>query len=344
MREVPWSDRAQAVQQAYSEAQAQITAKGQPRSVLAVAATHEEIGHVTEAIRAERTRTGELGQSTHQQHRVPLHWTSAEKSDVRNYAEGQVLEFHRAVKGVARHESLEVVGVENGKVVARNPRGEEHEFTAKQAKCFEVYERRAIEIAPNDKLLLVANRRDPDFRANNGELVTVSRIDEQGRIHLQDGRSLPESYKQFTHGYAITAHRSQGKSVDAVVISADGMRKELFYVAASRGRESITVVTSDKDRLRESVASSAARQSASELSRKAHGPSMERLKPSLREHERRELPVAREQRCDNVPEGKAELRKAPTPETLQTIDREKPSCEQKREHIIEPGHYFGISR
>ena len=71
---------------------------------------------------------------------------------------------------------------------------------------------------------------------------------------------------------------------------------------------------------------------------------MERLKPSLREHERRELPVAREQRCDNVPEGKAELRKAPTPETVQTIDREKPSCQQKQEHIIEPGHYFGISR
>ena len=60
---------------------------------------------------------------------------------MRNYAEGQVLEFHRAVKGVARHESLEVIGVENGKVVARNARGEEREFTAQQAKCFDVFER-----------------------------------------------------------------------------------------------------------------------------------------------------------------------------------------------------------
>ena len=101
---------------------------------------------------------------------------------MRNYAEGQVLEFHRAIKGVARHESLEVIGVENGKVVARNARGEEREFTAKRAKCFEVYERRPIEIAPNDKLLLMANRREPGFRATNGELVTVSRIDEQGHI------------------------------------------------------------------------------------------------------------------------------------------------------------------
>jgi conjugative relaxase-like TrwC/TraI family protein len=341
VREVPWSDRAQAVQQAYSEAQAQANAKGQPRSVLVVAATHEEIGHITDAIRAERTRTGELGQSTHQQHHVPLNWTCAEKSDVRNYAEGQVLEFHRAVKGVAKHESLEVIGVENGKVFARSARGEEREFTAKHAKCFEVYERRPIEIAPNDKLLLMANRREPGFRATNGELVTVSRIDEQGRIHLQDGRALPENYKQFTHGYAVTAHRSQGKSVDSVVISADGMRKELFYVAASRGRESITVVTSEKELLRESVARSVDRQSASELSRKAQAPSLERLNGSLRE---RELPVAHDQGCDNAQQCKGPLRKAPTPETVQTIDREKPSHEQKQEHIIEPGHYFGISR
>jgi hypothetical protein len=67
------------------------------------------------------------------------------------------------------------------------------------------------------------------------------------------------------HGYAVTAHRSQGKSVDSVVISADGMRKELFYVAASRGREGITVVTSDKERLTHTVAQTAARKSASEL-------------------------------------------------------------------------------
>jgi conjugative relaxase-like TrwC/TraI family protein len=344
VREVPWYDRAQAVQQAYSDAQAETNAKGQPRSVLVVAANHEEIGNITEAIRTERTRTGELGMNTHQEHHVPLNWTSAEKSNVRNYAEGQVLEFHRAVKGVARHESLEVIGVENGKVVARNARGEERHFTAKQAKCFEVYERRAIDVAPNDKLLLTANRREPGFRATNGELVTVFRIDVQGRIHLRDGRTVPENYKQFTHGYAVTAHRSQGKSVDAIVISGDAMRKELFYVAASRGRESITVVTSDKELLRETVASPDARQSASELARKAQGPSLERQKPSLRERERRELPVAHEQGCDNAPEGKGPLRKAPTPETVQTIDLQRPSHEPKQEHSIDPGHYYGISR
>jgi UvrD-like helicase C-terminal domain len=165
-------------------------------------------------------------------------------------------------------------------------------------------------------------------------------------FHLQDGRALPENYKQFTHGYAITAHRSQGKSVDAVVISADGMRKELFYVAASRGRESITVVTSDRDLLRESVARSVARQSASELSRKAQRTSLDEKgqNPTLRECESRELPAAREQVRDTVQEEVGPPRKAPVPETVQTIDREKPTREEKQKRIIEPGHYFGISR
>ena len=342
VREVPWPERTQEVQQAYSEAQVQANAKGQPRSVLVVAATHEEIGHVTAAIRGERTRRGELGESTHQQHHLALNWTTAEKSDVRNYREGQVLEFHRSVKGVARHDSLEVVGVENGNVVARNARGEEHEFTVKQAKCFEVYERRPIEIAPNDRLLLTANRRDPIFRATNGELVTVSRIDEQGHIHLQDGRILPENYKQFMHGYAVTAHRSQGKSVDTVILSADGMRKELFYVAASRGRESITVVTSDKGLLRESVAHSDVRLSASELSQKARGHSSEPPKLSLRVLARSEMPNVPERGRRAVQEGKEPNRKVPVPDTAQTINRENPSREQKQEHVIEPGPYLGI--
>jgi len=39
-----------------------------------------------------------------------------------------------------------------------------------------------------------------------------------------------------------------------VIISGDGMTKELFYVAASRGRQSVTVITNDKERLRETVA------------------------------------------------------------------------------------------
>lgn len=334
IREVPWTERAQAVQQAYSEAQAQPNAKGGERNVLVVAATHEEIGQITEAVRAERIRTGQMGESVHCDRHVSLNWTTAQKSEARNYREGQVVGFHRAVKGVAKNETLEVVRIEGKHVIARNTNGEERQFSAKQAKSFDVYERRSIEVAPNDKLLLMANRRDPDFRANNGERVTVSRVDEQGRIHLQDARTLPENYKQFTHGYAVTAHRSQGKSVDAVVISADRMRKELFYVAASRGRESVTVVTSDKELLRESVARSSARQSSSELARKGRGCGQEEsIRPTLTDRNLLEK-SDRTPEHDSLLEGADQTRKTQT-ETPHELSSKRDTARERHSNDID---------
>jgi ATP-dependent exoDNAse (exonuclease V) alpha subunit len=161
-----------------------------------------------------------------------------------------------------------VIQVEDKRLLVRNSCGKMKTISSKHAKAFDVFERRTIEIAPGDKILLSANRRDSLFRATNGEIVTVSEIDPRGRIHLEDGRIVPPSFKQFGHGYAVTAHRSQGKSVDSVIISGDGMQKELFYVAASRGKEQVLVFTSDKEQIRESVAESTARLSASELARK----------------------------------------------------------------------------
>lgn len=88
---------------------------------------------------------------------------------------------------------------------------------------------------------------------------------QSGRIQLEDGRRLPANYREFDHGYAVTAHRSQGKTVDSVIVSADVMKQELFYVAASRGRQEIAVITSDREQLREALGISAARPSAMEL-------------------------------------------------------------------------------
>jgi hypothetical protein len=95
--------------------------------------------------------------------------------------------------------------------------------------------------------------------------VTVERIDAQGNKHLDDGRIVPAGYKQFTHGYAMTAQAAQGKTVDRVLICADEMSRELFYVAASRGRYECRIFTTDAEALRLSVTESSARTAATEL-------------------------------------------------------------------------------
>lgn len=55
--------------------------------------------------------------------------------------------------------------------------------------------------------------------------------------------------------------------MDAVILSADAMKQELFYVGASHGRQEIVVVTSDREQLRNLLGISTARPSATELAR-----------------------------------------------------------------------------
>jgi hypothetical protein len=299
VREVVFADRAEEVAKAFREAQNE----REQKSVLVVCPTHEEIDRVTDAIRSDRKRSGKLGASVQTARDVALNWTTLEKSDPRNFRAGQILGFHRAVKGITKNELVEVARIEKASVIVRNAAGAERSLTTKQAKSFEVYERRTIEIAVGDRLLLTANRSEKEFHATNGEIVTVAGVDDRGGVRLDDGRTLPSNYKQFAHGYAVTAHRSQGKSVDAVIISGDGMRKELFYVAASRGRQSVHVITSDREALRETVARSMARKSASELAR--------RTRSVLERGEHRGAPAATDLVRRSQPERATELVRVP---------------------------------
>jgi conjugative relaxase-like TrwC/TraI family protein len=268
VREVDWQLRPQEVSTAYREALAVPNAKGQTRSVLVVAPTHEEIRRLTEAIRSERQRAGELGPGEMLTRHVPLNWTEAQKKETKHYQPGMVLAFHKATKEVGKNEAVEVVKAEKDKLTARKENGQEITLTRRQAQAFSVHEKREIEVSAGDKLLLEANRWETQLRVTNGELVTVAKV-ERGRIELEDGRTLPANYRSFDHGYAVTAHRSQGQTVDAVIVSGDRMSKELFYVAATRGRESLTVITSDREQLREAIGISGERMSATELARQA---------------------------------------------------------------------------
>jgi ATP-dependent exoDNAse (exonuclease V) alpha subunit len=266
IRDVPYLERAQAVASAY-----RALTSNSGRTVLVVAGTHDEIGKITDAIREDMKQRGELDRGLVAERYVPLQWTEAQKKDLVNYKSGQVLLFHRSSHGVEKHEALTVERTDKLGIVARDQHGMERTVSPSQARSFSVHECQQIEVAPGDKLLLTGNRGGAGFRATNGELVKVHNVD-GGRIHLEDGRTLPAIYHEFDHGYAVTAHRSQGKTVDAVILSADAMKQELFYVGASRGRQEIVVVTSDREQLRNLLGVSTARPSATELAREQATP------------------------------------------------------------------------
>lgn len=112
---------------------------------------------------------------------------------------------------------------------------------------------------------------------------------------------------------------------------------------ASRGRESITIVTSNKDILRETMAHSDIRQSASDLALNAHSRCLGHHAPTLRERYQA-YPGAWEQERGVAERGNQLSKESFTGEPSRPIDRNQATCQPALERREEPSHSLGMSR
>jgi conjugative relaxase-like TrwC/TraI family protein len=251
-----------------SAAQSYVKALKQNQSVLLVAPTWNEIEAVTEKVRATLKTSGRLaGDEKEFQVFDSLSWTEAQKQDARQYRPGLAIQFHRQKSGFSKDETVAVVAVENDALKVQRADGSESIFPLGQGSAlFDVGEKRKLKVAAGDKLLLQANWQK---KFVNGELVEVKAI--QGdSVVLADGRVIPSNYRTFTHGYAVTSHAAQGKTVDEVLVVASSrslpaINQQQFYVSISRGRDACRVFTDDAEMLRSHVTRSSARLAAVEV-------------------------------------------------------------------------------
>jgi len=252
-----------------SAAKSYLKALTENKSALLVAPTWNEIESVTDKIRAGMKTSGRLtGEEKEFQVFDSLSWTEAQKQDARQYRPGMAIHFHRRTAGFTKDETVAVVAVENDTLKVERADGSESIFPLGQGSAlFDVGEKRKLKIAAGDKLLLQANAARSRFI--NGELVEVLAI--QGdSVVLADGRVIPQNYRTFTHGYAVTSHAAQGKTVDEVLVVASSrslpaINQQQFYVSISRGRDACRVFTDDAEMLRSHVTRSSARLAAVEV-------------------------------------------------------------------------------
>jgi len=249
-----------------SAAKSYLKALAENKSVLLVAPTWAEIEAVTEKVRAELKSSGRLAlEEKAFQVFDSLSWTEAQKRDARQYRPGMAIHFHRRGHGFEKGETVAVVAVENDSLKIQHGDGTESIFPLGAGIACDVGEKRKLKVAAGDKLLLQANWPK---KFVNGELVEVKAI--QGdSVLLADGRVIPADYRTFTHGYAVTSHAAQGKTVAEVLLVASSrslpaINQEQFYVSISRGRERCQVFTDDSDLLRSHVTHSSARLAAVE--------------------------------------------------------------------------------
>lgn len=252
IREVGETERYKALAEDY------VATVEEGKTALVVSPTHLEGEWITDEIRGRLKHSGQLGEGERTFLALEsANLTEAEKADPLNYAPGDVLVFHQNAKGHRKGERVFV--------------GDEP-LPLDQSERFQVYRPSVLPIAPGDVLRITRNGTTADgrHRLNNGALHAVRGFDAGGNIVLANGWTVSKDYGHVAHGYVVTSHASQGKTVDRVFVgqSSDSLpasSREQFYVSVSRGRESAAIYTDDKEALLEAVSRSDDRLTATEF-------------------------------------------------------------------------------
>jgi ATP-dependent exoDNAse (exonuclease V) alpha subunit len=195
--------------------------------------------------------------------------TGVQKADPRFYDAETVVIFNRSLCGFRKSQTGQVKEfLVNSLLVECDKRIREIPFS--KLDHLVICKEREMSVSSGDRLQLKANGRTREGRRlTNGELVTVSRIEPNGRIHLADGRVLGSEFRRFVRGYAVTSYGSQGKTVDHVLFSDSAVRaatsQQQWYVTISRGRKSVRIFTEDREALAENVVRSGNRELALDL-------------------------------------------------------------------------------
>jgi conjugative relaxase-like TrwC/TraI family protein len=244
------------------------------KSIVVVSQTWGEIHETNERIRIGLRSANLIGKEDFMVsalERVDL--TEAQKQDERFYPDGARIVFNRSVSGFSKGDC--------GKVLRFTPTHLLVEASSTIRKIsFDHLDRltvcRAYEmgLAKGDRLQLKANSQSTEGKELvNGELVTVENVSASGRVRLTDGRILPENYREFVRGYAVTSYGSQGKTVEHVLFSDSAVKaatnNQQWLVSISRGTRAVKIFTQNKEQLRENICHSGKRELAIELAQSA---------------------------------------------------------------------------
>lgn len=140
-----------------------------------------------------------------------------------------------------------MIATDNATVQALSDRARADRIAAGQVTGRGVELRNGSQASVGD--IIVTRRNDRTLRVGgdfvkNGDLWTVTAISPDGEVAVTGKHGacvLPAEYVQrrVELGYAMTAHRAQGLTVDNVhALVDDSLSREVLYVAATRGRRS----------------------------------------------------------------------------------------------------------
>ena len=194
----------------------------------------------------------------------------AETADLRSYAEGDTVVFHRDAYGCRRDDVCTIAHIGDHAIELAHPDGTPRRFrpSGNASRYLGVFDTAPIEIRAGERIRWTRNRTAPQARFGrpqapdlvNGDTAEVLAIDDR-RVHLRTehgerialARSDPQ-LRHLDHAYSSTVHGAQGKtarSVIAVLGSAGLTDQTMLYVEMSRASDEFVLLTDDREALAE---------------------------------------------------------------------------------------------
>jgi conjugative relaxase-like TrwC/TraI family protein len=273
LRELAGDERERQLAADYLQAISERKKNGEHKTALVISPTHAGGERITSAVRETMKRQGKLVGPEREFLRLErIDLTEAQRSQAANYAAGDVVQAFQNVPGLRRGERVTVLESSLAGVRVRNGTGEVKALPLDQAGRFQVFRPATLKVAAGDRVRITNNgfTKDKAHRLDNGALYTVRSFSRGGDLVLDNGWVVAARYGHLTHGYVLTSHASQSKTVDQVFIgqgaeSTAASSREQLYVSVSRGREKAVIYSDSLPLLRQAVEKSDERLTATEL-------------------------------------------------------------------------------
>jgi ATP-dependent exoDNAse (exonuclease V) alpha subunit len=250
------------------------------KDALVICPTHKEGDTLTAAIRSDLRKAGRIGKKEIIVDRLRnLNLTEAQKADVQNFNEGQIVQFNQHVNRFKRGERWTVDKVDKQEVQITNEAGDVWPLPMYRSGHFDVFVKEELQLSKGDRVRVTKGTADSNnYRMDTGKMLSVVSVAKDGTVVLKNDLSkstytIGKDFGHISHAHCITSHASQGKTVDVVFIHQPSVTfpatdAKQFYVSISRAREIARIFTDSKDALLTHARQLRERMSALELTSK----------------------------------------------------------------------------
>ena len=230
--------------------------------------TNADRRDITGQIRAAYIETGILGQDSRE---ISILYPKALDAQAitqsYSYGVGDVIRFQRPTQHFPDL-YYRVAAVQDQTLILKDREGNRHELPLAQYKEREVFDCQQLELRVGDRLRFTRNHRER--HQTNGQPYTIEAFNENGSIEIRTkGQRYTLSPDQLLHSdyaYCRTVYSAQGwTSAEAIWAPSLHPGQEQTYVALTRAKENLQILTLDKAALERSAQQSRSQENATDL-------------------------------------------------------------------------------